>query len=82
MQQSMAGSLRGSLRSSLQSINLVWKKEKATLERTLQYFDESGATIVLVWNHKRILYEGTAEMSLGILDETTYLAQITLVHFY
>ena len=65
-QQSLVGSLRGSLRSYLQSVNLVWKKEKATLERTLQYFDETGATIVLVWNSKKALYEGTAEMTLGI----------------
>ena len=67
MQQSLGRSLRGSLRSSLQSINLVWKKERATLERTLQYFDESEVTIVLVWNSKLAVYEGTAEMSLGTL---------------
>ncbi|KAI6660882.1 hypothetical protein LOD99_13606 [Oopsacas minuta] len=61
MQQSMVGSLRG----TIQSVNLVWRKEKATLERTLQYFDESGATVVLGWNSKRALYEGTAELSIG-----------------
>lgn len=68
--QSMVGSLRG----NLQSVNLIWRKEKQTLERTIQYYDKSDTIVTLVWNARKAWYEGTTELSLG-----TKLLYVTLM---